>query len=260
MLALCHYSAAYIHGKLKKMELFTDSEKKLIELLRSKGADEDAMFIPETLHGFFIGLAISPILIMPGKWISFLFDENNIDFDSEEEVKRMMEGVFSLYNRINSKVSDESFRFPFDYSNLNKDVIRRIDDWVYGLSKALRLGIGGMFFARDDFDYEKANDEEKNIFNSYGVVMTAANTDDIIPILDEMPDEKRENITKAHVLAGLYSVLPLSVTKIYEYSRKNDAQFTRMPEKAVSVHRKVGRNEPCPCGSGKKYKNCCGLN
>jgi len=21
---------------------------------------------------------------------------------------------------------------------------------------------------------------------------------------------------------------------------------------------KVGRNEPCPCGSGKKYKSCCG--
>ncbi|HEX9271871.1 MAG TPA: SEC-C metal-binding domain-containing protein [Candidatus Binatia bacterium] len=23
------------------------------------------------------------------------------------------------------------------------------------------------------------------------------------------------------------------------------------------VEKKVGRNEPCPCGSGKKYKNCC---
>ncbi|MGB5261359.1 MAG: SEC-C metal-binding domain-containing protein, partial [Gammaproteobacteria bacterium] len=22
--------------------------------------------------------------------------------------------------------------------------------------------------------------------------------------------------------------------------------------------RKVGRNEPCPCGSGKKFKKCCG--
>ena len=21
---------------------------------------------------------------------------------------------------------------------------------------------------------------------------------------------------------------------------------------------RIGRNEPCPCGSGKKYKNCCG--
>ena len=24
--------------------------------------------------------------------------------------------------------------------------------------------------------------------------------------------------------------------------------------------KKVGRNDPCPCGSGKKYKNCCGRN
>jgi len=23
---------------------------------------------------------------------------------------------------------------------------------------------------------------------------------------------------------------------------------------------KIGRNAPCPCGSGKKYKNCCGAN
>lgn len=25
----------------------------------------------------------------------------------------------------------------------------------------------------------------------------------------------------------------------------------------VRDHKKVGRNDPCPCGSGKKYKNCC---
>lgn len=25
----------------------------------------------------------------------------------------------------------------------------------------------------------------------------------------------------------------------------------------VREHTKVGRNDPCPCGSGKKYKNCC---
>ena len=24
--------------------------------------------------------------------------------------------------------------------------------------------------------------------------------------------------------------------------------------------KKVGRNQPCPCGSGKKYKHCCGRN
>jgi preprotein translocase subunit SecA len=26
----------------------------------------------------------------------------------------------------------------------------------------------------------------------------------------------------------------------------------------VNSEPKVGRNDPCPCGSGKKYKNCCG--
>ncbi|NLI69956.1 MAG: hypothetical protein GX364_03690 [Firmicutes bacterium] len=28
----------------------------------------------------------------------------------------------------------------------------------------------------------------------------------------------------------------------------------------IKVGKKVGRNEPCPCGSGKKYKKCCGRN
>jgi len=25
-----------------------------------------------------------------------------------------------------------------------------------------------------------------------------------------------------------------------------------------NVKKKIGRNDPCPCGSGKKYKKCCG--
>lgn len=30
------------------------------------------------------------------------------------------------------------------------------------------------------------------------------------------------------------------------------------PPQPVTAEKKVGRNEPCPCGSGKKYKKCCG--
>jgi len=26
----------------------------------------------------------------------------------------------------------------------------------------------------------------------------------------------------------------------------------------VNTEKQIGRNDPCPCGSGKKYKNCCG--
>jgi hypothetical protein len=31
------------------------------------------------------------------------------------------------------------------------------------------------------------------------------------------------------------------------------------PETYVRAEPKIGRNEPCPCGSGKKYKKCCGV-
>jgi len=30
------------------------------------------------------------------------------------------------------------------------------------------------------------------------------------------------------------------------------------PPKPKTAEKKVGRNEPCPCGSGNKYKKCCG--
>ncbi|MBD0373821.1 MAG: DUF1186 domain-containing protein [Pyrinomonadaceae bacterium] len=29
-------------------------------------------------------------------------------------------------------------------------------------------------------------------------------------------------------------------------------------QQPIVKKKKVGRNEPCPCGSGKKYKKCCG--
>jgi SEC-C motif-containing protein len=31
-----------------------------------------------------------------------------------------------------------------------------------------------------------------------------------------------------------------------------------VPKTIVRATPKVGRNDPCPCGSGKKYKHCCG--
>ena len=32
----------------------------------------------------------------------------------------------------------------------------------------------------------------------------------------------------------------------------------KIPNKGKTMNSKIGRNDPCPCGSGKKYKKCCG--
>jgi uncharacterized protein len=49
--------------------------------------------------------------------------------------------------------------------------------------------------------------------------------------------------------------LPQAVAELY--------RFWRAKRGTPTLHRaapKVGRNDPCPCGSGKKFKNCCGAN
>jgi SWIM/SEC-C metal-binding protein len=37
-----------------------------------------------------------------------------------------------------------------------------------------------------------------------------------------------------------------------------DLDILMNPVKTVLAEQKTGRNDPCPCGSGKKYKKCCG--
>lgn len=38
----------------------------------------------------------------------------------------------------------------------------------------------------------------------------------------------------------------------------NDLEILLNPIKTSIAEEKIGRNDPCPCGSGKKYKKCCG--
>jgi len=40
---------------------------------------------------------------------------------------------------------------------------------------------------------------------------------------------------------------------------RNAGAGDRSKPAPVHVEKKIGRNEPCPCGSGKKYKNCHGV-
>ena len=39
----------------------------------------------------------------------------------------------------------------------------------------------------------------------------------------------------------------------------SESEMPRVPVPVVRDAPKVGRNDPCPCGSGKKYKKCCGV-
>ena len=47
--------------------------------------------------------------------------------------------------------------------------------------------------------------------------------------------------------------------KIVNNPEQNDDISQKQNEKSNKLSsKKIGRNEPCPCASGKKYKHCCG--
>ena len=77
-------------------------------------------------------------------------------------------------------------------------------------------------------------------------------------MFDCMTEEIRENTAR--------QILTIVIKSEEDTKREQAAQITGTSgasdgsEKGRTVRKKekVGRNDPCPCGSGKKYKNCCG--
>lgn len=74
-------------------------------------------------------------------------------------------------------------------------------------------------------------------------------------------DYSFEELIKEYKSEYINNRIYSSATVLYcskAFSEVFDIISTPKPEPIVAEGVKVGRNEPCPCGSGKKYKNCCG--
>ena len=94
-----------------------------------------------------------------------------------------------------------------------------------------------------------------------------ANTDPIVAYKQESLSMFEEMIAaiQAETVRRLFSV---RLRKDEEVKRERVAKATvenvggdgTTPKKQPRKVTKIGRNDPCPCGSGKKYKNCCGRN
>ena len=48
--------------------------------------------------------------------------------------------------------------------------------------------------------------------------------------------------------------------KIFDEETRKRLYREQKQSETIRKSKKIGRNDPCPCGSGKKYKKCCGRN
>ena len=84
--------------------------------------------------------------------------------------------------------------------------------------------------------------------------------DEGLDMFEEMTNGIREGTVDFVLQSRVRKEAPMErkqTVKITAQSGSDDGTVKKEPKKA---DKKPGRNDPCPCGSGKKYKKCCGMN
>lgn len=197
----------------------------------------------EELDGFFAALIAGPETVMPSEYNREVFGGEMSDaceFSSLEEANE----IFGLMMRHWNTIAGTLFRGEVYVPLLLEDEhgVAHGNDWARGFMRGMHI--------RHDGWAELVNDEECG--GCLIPMMMLCHEHDEDPKMRPKPitPEKREEVI-AHMAAGLVG------TYRYFRARRETYPSSPAPEPQRGTP-KVGRNDLCPCGSGKKYKKCCG--
>lgn len=199
----------------------------------------DAMNI-ERMDGFFNALIIGPELVMPREyWPRVLgLDEEGPAFETMTQAQSMMELVTRHWNTIARSLSEDGISLPLFLADEDGEI--RGNDWAKGFMDGVTMRL----------DAWEPLTEDEEAASAIVPVMALANEDN-----PELKSEFEE------LLRGdreeLLELMADGVVEMYDYFAATRAQPVAPVQPFVREQPKVGRNEPCPCGSGKKYKQCC---
>ncbi len=216
----------------------SDWIEELDEFLLSDQTPDDCLQLSD-LDGFLTGVVIGPELIMPSEWMPVIW-QGEPDFETTEQAERIMGIIMARYNEIIQQMDDEPGAFePIFYEAPDGSVLAA--DWAEGFMEAIGLRVDAW-----DALFE---DEDARLL--IGPIMAYLHDKDGKPFIDGSPEEMiklREESAQS---------LPNAIKGIHDFwkARRQPASPAGRP-----AGKKVGRNEPCPCGSGHKYKRCCGAN
>jgi uncharacterized protein len=217
--------------------------KQLDEELLALG--EDSMLLEE-LDGFVAGLLACPELIVPGDWLPVVWHEDSTDqapvFENLDHANRVLGLVMEYYNSVARTLLGRPDRYSplFSVDTRNGDVLWEL--WIEGFEKAIALRPAA---------WKKLLDAD---------VDTAAAMSGMLMLADIARGDKQ--VKDSDILsAAAPNKIADWVVILNEWRLANYQPIPGVHAKGASAPReKVGRNDPCPCGSGKKYKKCCGLN
>lgn len=208
--------------------------------------DEEESMTLDTLDGFLHAIAIGPETVMPSRWLPKVWGQADGGMVLPGVEADQMERVLSLVMRhFNSIVFGFGQRPPFIeplWGTMQYGELGEFEDaemWAYGFSEGVNLN-------RTAWQALLNDPQGKQWYRPIGLL----GEDDFSPDQDALTrtPEQRQALAGeiAHSVQQIHAFwLPLR----HAVAERQQAQ---------RMSTKVGRNEPCPCGSGKKFKKCCG--
>ena len=217
------------------MQILTFDEaarSRLMELLDAKSEAHNTMRCDE-VQGFMMALLSGPDALNPTNWLPEILGEESL-FDAKErtEIERLVIGLAAdLRIKLSKKMLPDLWLYEDAASN--PDVYTWCNAYLYALDIV-------------PTDWFEAVDQEEFEDLFYPIMA-----------LGGIYDEERNGEIILHLtekeLAQLESELPHVLLDIYWYWQA----IINKPQTVRREGDKTGRNDPCPCGSGKKYKACC---
>jgi len=214
----------------------------LDEFLMSDATPEECMDI-SALDGFLTSLVIGPGLVPPSVWLKAIWGgENEPVFESSAQAQRVISLIMRRFNGISSTFNEPSQFAPILYEReVEGTRYWSADDWCWGFLEAIRL---------TPETWQPLVEDEDNRWMLLPIV--ALGSEDGWELLEADPDPD------AAAQAALDDLEP-AVVAISRYWRGEWHRQSAVRRQASTRPRslRVGRNELCPCGSGRKYKRCC---
>jgi yecA family protein len=224
-------------GDDEDLDYDEDEIFQLIEYYLLRYGSDDSILGGSELDGFFAALVCSPETIMPSSWMPVIWgvDELSPEWESEQEFARFSQALLAHYNNVVTDFQLGDYEPLFMDSTDNDSELLIVDDWCEGFFRG--LGLWGEMPPQDMKQLEHC---------MYPIRYFG--TDERFDALQTMNHSEIQELQQ--------SIRP-RLEKLYRHFSRPQ-EFTNAT--FVRASPKAGRNDPCPCGSGKKYKKCCGLN
>ena len=224
-------------------ESLTDAEYDRLEAIIGKFEGEDAMNAEE-MDGFFAALICGPVTILPSVYLDEIWGGQEAPFATADELDEFLNLAMRHWNFVaRTLASPDMVYLPWLVTEEGEEVPKG-NNWAQGFLR-------GVDFCREAWDEIFEDEDDFAILLS---VLALAHENDPDPEMRPWKTPPDREL-RMEVLAGL----AVSAQRAYEFFRPHRMREARREQTgARMVGRKIGRNEFCPCGSGKKYKHCCG--